>query len=600
MTISSATPRGALSTRTMTTLRAYFDERGHDPSPDHWEALADVACTLEAMATGTASPSVYLSAIDPGVGKTQTLVHFSRALVASPAHAHVGVVICVGRLSEAQAIAQALDIPASKLAVLTPSDKELSATTDTLPNDAQILVTTQQKIERATDGRSFGNTATFYYRGLPRQVRAWDEAFLWGAAVTLNRDDLLFLPKLIRLYSTECADAVMDFAAGLRHVVDGAAVEVPDFAATYGLSLHEVLATAAGATGRLRDDQQMAATALLALNGRTARVRRDGRTGNTLLTYRDTLPEDLAPLLVLDASIRVRQTYALMQRHRGSMVQLKSAVKDYAPLTIHTWQTSGSKSGFEKNGEGLAKGIASAVLTKPTEQWLAVVHLTGGRVRDVERAIRRHLPAGISCNLQTITWGTHMARNDFADMPNVILAGTLFMPPSFYTALTRMAQNRDVGPSLASSEEVEETMRGEHAHHCLQAICRGRVRRSMGAQCHPMSAYVIASARSGIPQDLTTIFPGCSVVPWTPSKRNLQGHAKAALDFVRSAAERGESWIGFAAIRTALRIKDKGNFRKRVQNRPDFIGAARALGFEPSTGPHGAKGLRRVPIAMAA
>jgi hypothetical protein len=429
------TAPGTLSARAMTTLRQYFDERGHDPSPGHWEALADVARTLEAMANGTASPSVYLSAIDPGVGKSQTLVHFARALVASPEHAHIGMVICVGRLLEAQAIAEALEIPANKLAVLTPSNNELSAFTDTEPNAAQVLVTTQQKIERATDGRSFGNTATFYYRGLPRQVRAWDEAFLWGATVTLRGDDLLFLPKLIRLYSTECADAVMDFAAGLRRVEDGAAVEVPDFAAIYDLSLHEVLATAVGATGRLRDDQQMAATALLALNGRTARVRQDGRTGNTLLTYRDTLPPDLAPLLVLDASIRVRKTYSLMQRHRGSMVELKAAVKNYAPLTIHTWQTSGSKSGFEKNADELAKGIATAVMTKPTEQWLAVVHMTGGRVKDVDQAIRRHLPDDVSHNLKTITWGTHMARNDFSDVPNVILAGTLFMPQSFYTAL---------------------------------------------------------------------------------------------------------------------------------------------------------------------
>jgi hypothetical protein len=114
-----------------------------------------------------------------------------------------------------------------------------------------------------------------------------------------------------------------------------------------------------------------------------------------------------------------------------------------------------------------------------------------------------------------------------------------------------------------------------------------------------MSAYVIASARSGIPQDLTSIFPGCTVVPWTPTKRALQGHGKAALDYVRSAADRGEDWIAFTAIRAALGIKDKGNFR-RVQKQPDFINAALALGFELSTGPRGAKGLRRIAISMAA
>ena len=77
-----------------------------------------------------------------------------------------------------------------------------------------------------------------------------------------------------------------------------------------------------------------------------------------MLTYRDTLPDDLAPLLVLDASARVRQTYRWMEQRRGSVVRLTPATKNYEPLTIHTWQTSGSKSGFGKNGDALTKGIA--------------------------------------------------------------------------------------------------------------------------------------------------------------------------------------------------------------------------------------------------
>src|SRR6476646_2920637 len=111
----------------------------------------------------------------------------------------------------------------------------------------------------------------------------------------------------------------------------------------------------------------MAATALITLNGRVARIRRENRNGPTMLTYRDTLPDDLAPLLVLDASARVRQTYRWMEQHRGSVVRLTPATKNYEPLTIHTWQTSGSKSGFGTNGDVLTKGIADTILTKPDE-----------------------------------------------------------------------------------------------------------------------------------------------------------------------------------------------------------------------------------------
>lgn len=358
------------------------------------------------------------------------------------------------------------------------------------------------------------------------------------------------------------------------------------------MSLYDVLAAAAGATGTFRDDQQMIATALVTLNGKTARVRRDGHTGNTLLSYRDTFPADLAPLLVLDASGRVRQTYSCIEQHRESLVRLKPAVKDYSPLTIHARRTAGSKSGFERQGGVLAKGIAEPVLTKPTEDWLVVVHKASGRVRDVEAAIRRNLRGQVKDGLKVITWGQHLATNAYADVPNVILAGTLFMKESFYTALTHLAQGRDVGPGLASPAEVAETMRGEHRHLVYQAICRGRVRRSDGGKCQPMTAYVIASSRSGIPKDLTTIFPGCSVVPWEPLKRPLSGPVKRALVFVEAALGQGEEWIPLPAIRVALRM-DPSNFRKRVTSGQPWKEAITSLGLAVTSGPGRVHGLRR-------
>ena len=82
------------------------------PAVGHWQALGDIAETLEAMANGTANAKIYLSAIDPGVGKSMTTVHFARALVSSSAHRDVGMLICVGRLNEATAIARCTEYPA--------------------------------------------------------------------------------------------------------------------------------------------------------------------------------------------------------------------------------------------------------------------------------------------------------------------------------------------------------------------------------------------------------------------------------------------------------------------------------------------------------
>ena len=245
-----------------------------------------------------------------------------------------------------------------------------------------------------------------------------------------------------------------------------------------------------------------------------------------------------------------------MEQQRGSVVRLTPATKNYEPLTIHTWQTSGSKSGFGKNGDALSKGIADTILTKPDERWLVVVHKPGGRVRDVDQAIRKHLRDNLGDRLATITWGNHMATNAHADVPNVILAGTLFMKDSFYTALTHLAQNRAVEPGLVSPEEVkrrlcEENKRILYCRHYVVA----RVRKSDGDNnAWPMSAYVIASPRSGIPQDLATIFPGCRVVAWRPNRKALRGNLKRAVEYVGKVFGEGAEKVTYGDMREALKM----------------------------------------------
>ena len=61
------------------------------------KALIDA---LAGMANGTLHHLPYLSPLDPGVGKTEAVVHFIRNLIASPSHGDVGVLICVSHLRE--------------------------------------------------------------------------------------------------------------------------------------------------------------------------------------------------------------------------------------------------------------------------------------------------------------------------------------------------------------------------------------------------------------------------------------------------------------------------------------------------------------------
>lgn len=584
-----ATVRGPLTVATLGTLRAYFNTQQHCPSAAHWDALGDIATTLEGMADGTCNSQVFLSAIDPGVGKSQTTLHFARALMASPDHSHVGMIVCVGRITEAVTMAHALAAHRDRLAVLTGDDTaNVLGRSD--PTSAQVLITTQQRIERATEGKDFAGVAAFHFDGEARQVRVWDEAWLPGMVVSVDHDELAALLKPARKVSQDFRDGLRAFAAVLEDSQTGSLIDVPDWLQLYGVTLPDLLDALPGGNTGLRDDERAAATSIFTLAGRTAGVWKDNHSGSAFLSYRETLPKDLAPLLVLDASGRVRQTYADMANHRG-LVPLRAAVKDYAPLTVHHWKTGGSKTAFGKRGAELVKGIADTIMTKPTERWLVVAHMRGSKVGDVERAIRKSIPAGVGSNVAIITWGTHVATNEYADVGNLVLAGTLFMRPSHYVGLTHLAQDRPTAGGFATTEEVRKTTQGEHANFVLQAICRGRVRKSDDDKCLPMDAYVIAASTSGIAAALPSIFPGCTVVDWRPiTQTTASGKLKDAINYVRGRIATGDTWVGLAAVRAELGMNST-SFKATVTASPLWAAAMKAMALVDCAGPRNAKGL---------
>jgi hypothetical protein len=101
------------------------------------------------------------------------------------------------------------------------------------------------------------------------------------------------------------------------------------------------------------------------------------------------------------------------------------------------WSKSGGKGAFKKNSDHLITGIANTIDTKPDEAWLVVHHKGAGF--DVERDVMRLIKKPRTGRIQFINWGRHDATNDYADIPNIILAGTLFYRPSYYEALARLS-----------------------------------------------------------------------------------------------------------------------------------------------------------------
>lgn len=291
------------------------------------------------------------------------------------------------------------------------------------------------------------------------------------------------------------------------------------------------------------------------------------------LDIRDSIPTDLAPLLVLDASGRVRQTYHLWETEVGGLVRLKTAPKSYEGLTINVLDQGGGKDAWKRGGDTLAMEVASVINTKPDEDWLVIHHKDAGGV-DPKREILSRIQ-GDPSRVHFVNWGAHKATNDFKSIRNVILAGTLFKPVSYYEGMTRASLGLAVDePVLA--EDLDSVRRGEYGHDILQALCRASVR--VGEPCE---AYLVAAKRSGIRAALPDWFPGCTVKTWKPRHLPLKGRLRRAIAFLRLQMRRrpGDP-VPFAQVMKVVGETDTSNFRKLIRDKPAFQMALEGLGLQ--------------------
>lgn len=561
-------PQPSLSTLTMEGVDQALTRFGVSPSQDQRLALTEVATTLEAMAEGVCPPHIHLSSLDPGVGKTTTLIEFIKQVVASPQHCDVGVLVCLSRLDEVGRLVEECGLVQADFAVFT-AKPDYNALSSTPPAKAQVLFTTQQMLTRRCMTTGFAQCGTFHFMGAPRSVRVWDETLEPGDVLTMSRDHLASLSLVLRPISGQLADLVLDVTGQLGERQPGDVVEFPMVDQEV---MRQAISSAPG------DDITKRLEAFAAMSGRSVRLLRGTGNQRIALDIRDAIPNDLAPFLVLDASGRVRQTYAHWEKHRGGLVLLRSATKRYDSLTIHVLDQGGGKDCWKKKEDQLAQEIAMVIDSKPGEPWLVVHHMAAGK-SDPKKAIKRWMKTDLS-RIHFIHWGTHQATNDYKDIANLVLAGTLFMPESKYLGLAHASSgiptDEELPPGL-----VADIRLGEHGHAILQALCRASVRGSQGERCKPCEAYIIASKGSGIRPALRDWFPGCQVKTWKPRHKPLKGQVKEAVAYIerRVSIDPG-AVISFGELMGALGIADKSNFNKTIRKHNGFQTAIQRLGLE--------------------
>lgn len=564
----------SFTAQVMADLTTTFKRNQHHPSEGQLDALENIVTTIDGMANNTLKDLVYLSAIDPGVGKTQTVVHCIRRMVSSEQYRDIGIMILVSRLQEIRTLVEEMGLKNDRYAVIVGDSKdnrELNNLGNQCKTDAQVLFTTQQMLEvKLKGGRRFSELSDFVYRGRVRKVRVWDEAMLPARPIIIDITDIEHLTKTLKPHRA-LRDIVSEFIDVVRCASDRARIEVPNFEEKISLARAlDIFSEASVATKKVVGD-------LWFIGGKVVNVRKE-RGHNTAVAYENSLPDDLKPVLVLDASGRVRKTYSHWSEGRGDLVKIKDAVKDYGSLTVHLWKHGGGKQSWKDDPETLIRGVLSAIRERPKEEWLIVHHKSDRNFDvDVPALLEKELSREIFENLKFVHWGDHSATNAYRDISNVILAGTLFYPIAYYESIGRLSRGIESSQKL-TEEQFREIQFGEHMHLILQAACRGSVRKSRGPGCYPCHLYLIAHPRHGIPSLLGTIFPGCKIVDWNPVRKELKGRRSEAFEYVIDSLDRGYSELPFSSVYKGLGMSGS-DFRKDVSSHADFISSLAEQGI---------------------
>jgi hypothetical protein len=469
-----------LSIETIAKVREFFNTKTHHrPSEKMYQALEDIALILEKMVSGEVDSKIYLSSLAPGIGKTQTICFFLNLLLKDERYRDQGILIGLSTYDEIESYIERMGVDKSNMAILT-SDKKLNALGNSNQDEAQVLFTTQQRMDiKLKQYENFSKAHEFYYKGKPRQIRIWDESFLPGKPITTRRDDLLFLIGALRRTHQDLAvelDELLNVV--LMAAQDETLINLPDLKERHGLSLNE-LTGLLKKQGRTQTEIGNAGNFWFLL-GKAVSVRKDGLMGSTALSYEETMPDDISPLLVLDASGNCRATYAEMVSHRNNVVRLKTADKDHSDLEVHHWITGGGKSSFHKRSDEYVEGIANTINKDPKKSWLIIIHKD---IENLEDRIKSLLEYVDESKIHFITWGNHRATNKYAEVDRVILAGTLYYSPSQYESLGRLAARKLPEDGEYPKSSINRIALGELKHVILQGACRGAVRLCRGSKC---------------------------------------------------------------------------------------------------------------------
>lgn len=547
---------------------------GNEPSEKDKESLKHL---LEAYFDGISdvlNPSFFLNSLPPGSGKTEAISVFVKVWKSKAFLPDGGILIALKTLDEIKALIHRLGLGPEDFGCVTRDDA-INGLGRADTDNAPVLITTQQMLISRSHDRSFARAADFHYKGRARALRIWDEAFDLAEPASITLYAIEALPNRLHLHFPALVQQLNVLSGLIRKADPGHLIRVPS---SLKDDLRSVRSLADAGKLKLRTDELAAVNALYLTKGKDVRVIATGGVGGkALVGAGHHLPSDLAPMVITDASGRVRTTYDVMSAARGNLVYMPSAEPDYRNMHIHLWETAVGKEalGDKDKAWSIYRRIARQ-MQEAGDEWL-VISFKGSDDPDgvnVEAALQEAVDG--KAKFAFLNWGKHHGINTHKHVKNIVVIGSYFYAAHAYEALGIAASGLPV--SDAPDVDRSAVKAGEYKHNMLQAVLRGNARNSVKGVAGECNVYVVASPKNSAAKLLAEAFPGAVIAKWGVSDaKPVAGNEMAVLRAVEELMTPNVSEVRKKAVRERAGITSKEMNRQLA--RPAIQLKLRSLGI---------------------
>lgn len=526
----------------------------------HLQGLRYLAETLVEGLTGLLKPAIYVASIDPGLGKTLTAIAVLRQWKQHGFLPSSSVLIFVSTKEEIQTYVKGIGLERHEFAIVTSDDKlNALGCPENDHSKAPIMFTTQRMLRSRGQGGSFASLQEFHYDGQRRKLLLWDESLEMGQWSIHGLGKLGMLRGALPREANDLADDLFAVEGAARAVKETSYIAIPETFKTHVASCNTKAAANVLKTLQAASGKEMLLT-----------VSEDGH--RSFVRPVSSLPDDLTPMIVLDASARVRQRYGLIAKSPVPLLELPKIIRDYRNLSIHVWERGSGKSSLSRQGvcTDIAKEVAHRINENKGGEWLVIHYKQCPHIID---EIKSYVSQSVNAVIHSTHWGRHTSTNQFAHVDNVVLIGQPTYVEEEYRAQAYAAAGNYIADELLPN--LQDMKQAEYQHHYLQAGCRGSIR--IGWPCN---LYVVVTPTKDTDGWLADVYPQATIIPWKLSRIPLTGRMESGLTYLRERFDDPHT--------TAVRKGDVSNhlnmtaqnFRTQVLRNSRFIEALQHEGFD--------------------